>query len=160
MVNCKMLLPIYEFSFGDTHFFLLFAAVLYFAYSARSWYRLRQFNGPWLAKHSYLWLLGAVSSNKLHLKFPEIHKKYGTCQLYTYTSSVLLRRPKFVLGSIVRIGPNDLVTNDIKLLQHMSAARSAYTRSNWYKTQEVDSRGSHRHPASVSCHLLIVIYSA
>lgn len=114
-----MLAPISEFFSGSASFFVLIAAVLYFVYSVRSWYRLRHFDGPWLAKHSYLWLLVAVTSNKIHLKFPEMHKKYG---------------------SIVRIGPNDLVTNDIKLLQHMSAARSAYSRSNWYNTQEVDTR--------------------
>ncbi|SPN99923.1 related to pisatin demethylase (cytochrome P450) [Cephalotrichum gorgonifer] len=78
---------------------VLAATLLYLAYSVRSWYRLRQFDGPWLARHSYLWLLRAVSNDKLHLTFPELHKKYG---------------------SIVRIGPNDLVTNDADLLRHMS----------------------------------------
>lgn len=45
------------------------------------------------------------------------------------------------IGSTVRIGPNDLVTNDAQLLYRMSAARSTYTRSGWYNTQEVDTRG-------------------
>lgn len=53
------------------------AVGLYLAYSARSWYRLRQFDGPWLAKHSYLWLARAVTNNKIHVTFPELHKKYG-----------------------------------------------------------------------------------
>ena len=57
---------------------IAFAAVgLYLVYSARSWYRLRQFDGPWLAKHSYLWLLRAVTDDKLHITFPELHRKYG-----------------------------------------------------------------------------------
>jgi hypothetical protein len=128
-----------------TYFYVIFGAVLYLVYSARSWYQLRHFDGPWLAKHSYLWLLGAVSSNKLHVIFPELHKKYGRCQLYTYTPNMSCDCSNFALGTTIRIGPNDLVTNDIKLLQRMSAARSAYSRSNWYKTQEVDSRGSHCH---------------
>lgn len=55
----------------------LAAAGLYLAYCVRSWYRLRQFDGPWLARHSYLWLLRAVTNNKLHVTFPELHKKYG-----------------------------------------------------------------------------------
>ena len=53
------------------------AVGLYLAYSVRSWYRLRQFDGPWLAKHSYLWLARTVSNNKIHITFPELHKKYG-----------------------------------------------------------------------------------
>ncbi|MBE3046079.1 hypothetical protein IMZ48_26780 [Candidatus Bathyarchaeota archaeon] len=53
------------------------AIILYLVYSARSWYRLRQFDGPWLAKHSYLWLLRAVTNNKIHITFPELHNKYG-----------------------------------------------------------------------------------
>jgi len=36
------------------------------------------------------------------------------------------------LGSIARVGPNDLVTNSPDLLCHMSAVRSAYTRTPWY----------------------------
>jgi hypothetical protein len=32
----------------------------------------------------------------------------------------------------VRIGPNELVTNDPNILRRMSAVRSLYTRSEWY----------------------------
>lgn len=35
-------------------------------------------------------------------------------------------------GSIVRIGPHQLVTNDPEVLRRMSAVRSPYRRSNWY----------------------------
>ena len=32
----------------------------------------------------------------------------------------------------MRIGPNELVTDDPDVLRRMSAVRSAYTRSDWY----------------------------
>jgi len=35
-------------------------------------------------------------------------------------------------GSIVRVAPNELVTNDPEILKRISAVRSPYTRSNWY----------------------------
>lgn len=36
------------------------------------------------------------------------------------------------IGSLARIGPNDLVTTDIDLLHRMSAARSPYVRSDFF----------------------------
>lgn len=126
---------------------VLAAIGLYVAHSVRSWYRLRQFNGPWLAKHSYLWLLRAVTNNKLHLTFPELHKKYGEFSIIlvpVFPHEIIRtshHESNIASGSIVRIGPNDLVTNDAELLRRMSGARSAYLRSSWYSTQEVDTRG-------------------
>ncbi|KAK2473230.1 hypothetical protein H9L39_15405 [Fusarium oxysporum f. sp. albedinis] len=35
-------------------------------------------------------------------------------------------------GSLVRIGPNELATDDPKLLKRMMSSRSAYTRGPWY----------------------------
>lgn len=43
-----------------------------------------------------------------------------------------------VLGPLARIGPNHLVTDDVDLLRHMSAARSVYTRSDWYDGMKLD----------------------
>lgn len=37
-----------------------------------------------------------------------------------------------LLGSIARIGPNDLITSSPELIMHMSAVRSVYTRAAWY----------------------------
>lgn len=36
------------------------------------------------------------------------------------------------IGSLARIGPNDLVTSDPELWMHMSAVRSNYSRAPWY----------------------------
>lgn len=66
-----------EFFSGGSSVYLLAAAALYLLWTVQSWYRLRQFDGPWLASLSYLWLLRAVTDNKLHISFPDLHKKYG-----------------------------------------------------------------------------------
>ena len=42
------------------------------------------------------------------------------------------------VGPLARIGPNLLVTDDVDLLRHMSAARSVYTRSDWYDGMKLD----------------------
>jgi len=76
-----------------------------------SYRRLSHIPGPWLARWSSLWLVGAVWRKQSHLEFYEIAKKYG---------------------SLARIGPNLLITSDPELLRRMSAARSPYTRSDWY----------------------------
>jgi hypothetical protein len=36
------------------------------------------------------------------------------------------------IGSLARIGPNDLVTDDPALMRRMNAVRSPYRRSDWY----------------------------
>ena len=41
-------------------------------------------------------------------------------------------------GSIVRIGPNHLVTNDPEVLKRMSAVRSPYRRSIWYEGMQLE----------------------
>ncbi|KZL80571.1 cytochrome p450 [Colletotrichum incanum] len=41
-------------------------------------------------------------------------------------------------GKLVRIGPNDLITSDPALIRRMSAAKSTYERSSWYKATRLD----------------------
>lgn len=36
------------------------------------------------------------------------------------------------LGSLVRIGPNAVITSDIDLVNRINSARSPYIRSDWY----------------------------
>lgn len=36
------------------------------------------------------------------------------------------------VGSLARVGPNDLVTSDPAVMKRMLAVRSPYTRSEWY----------------------------
>ncbi|KAH0538931.1 hypothetical protein FGG08_004522 [Glutinoglossum americanum] len=42
------------------------------------------------------------------------------------------------IGSVARIGPNDLMTNDPDILRRMSSARSKYGRSHWYEVAKLN----------------------
>ena len=108
-------------SFDITHLFPLGASVFglyYIASSITTWYRLRHIPGPFLASFSYLWLmrnnlLGISSSQLVDLK------KYG---------------------SVVRIGPNYVLTDDPVALRRISGARSTYGRDAWWTALRIDPR--------------------
>jgi len=81
-------------------------------FRVRRYLRLRHIPGPPLAGWSKApWLLRKALGGRFHLDTAEVCQKYG---------------------SIARIGPNELVTNDPDVLRRMSAVRSLYTRGEWY----------------------------
>ncbi|CAI0641331.1 unnamed protein product, partial [Colletotrichum noveboracense] len=96
-----------------TWILLLYTAVLI----VRQYIRLRHIPGPPLAGISPLWLLRAACSGNMHLKLYEANQKYG---------------------SLVRIGPKDIVTSDPDLMKHMLGVRTKYTRSDWYHAMRLD----------------------
>ncbi|KAF4881803.1 Cytochrome P450 monooxygenase lolP1 [Colletotrichum fructicola] len=83
----------------------------------RQYIRLRHIPGPFLAGISPLWLLRAACSGSMHLKLYEANQKYG---------------------SLVRVGPKDVVTSDPDLMKHMLGVRTKYTRSDWYDAMRLD----------------------
>lgn len=88
------------------------AIFLWYAIStAVSWYRLRHIPGPFLASISNLWMIRASISTRLSDVFEEVGRDYG---------------------SLVRIGPNHIVTSDPDLLRKSGAVRGTYDRSSWY----------------------------
>ncbi|OCT52775.1 pisatin demethylase [Cladophialophora carrionii] len=82
-----------------------------------SWYRLRHVPGPFSAGFSKWWLFKHTWNGTLYLESAEQCFKHG---------------------SLVRIGPNDLITNDPDILKRMGAPRSPYRRSDWYNALRVD----------------------
>ncbi|KAL8326505.1 hypothetical protein RB597_003008 [Gaeumannomyces tritici] len=88
---------------------LAFLAV-YLVSKVRTYWRLRNFKGPFSTGFSELFHVRLILSHRNHEEYKEILDKYGP---------------------IARVGPNDLVTSSLELLCHMSAARSPYTRG-WY----------------------------
>ncbi|KAI0455009.1 cytochrome P450 [Xylaria acuta] len=84
------------------------------------WQRLRHIPGPSLASFSYLWIGYSGWSGKQY----EIHKVLGE---------------KY--GPLVRIGPNEVSTDDPETIRRISSAKSAYPRSRWYD-------GARFHPES------------
>ncbi|KAK0701595.1 cytochrome P450 [Lasiosphaeria miniovina] len=94
-------------------------ALYYVASSFATWFRLRHVPGPFLASFSYSWLmrnnfLGISSTQLLSLK------KYG---------------------SVVRVGPNYVLTDDPAALRRISGARSTYGRdASWWAGLRIDPR--------------------
>ncbi|PHH91604.1 hypothetical protein CDD83_11008 [Cordyceps sp. RAO-2017] len=79
--------------------------------TVRQYLRLRHIPGPCCAGFSKWWLIRAVGGGRTNLDL------YEACQKY---------------GSVVRVGPNDLVTSDPELMKRMLHVRSPYKRSDWY----------------------------
>jgi len=93
-------------------------ALYYVVSSFTTWYRLRHVPGPFLASFSYLWLmrnnlLGISSTKLVHIK------KYG---------------------SVVRVGPNYVLTDDSAAIRRISGARSTYGRDAWWTALRIDPR--------------------
>ncbi|KAI8946481.1 cytochrome P450 [Xylaria longipes] len=84
------------------------------------WQRLQHIPGPFIASFSYLWIGYSGWSGKQY----EIHKVLGE---------------KY--GPLVRIGPNEISTDDPETIRRISSAKSAYPRSGWYD-------GARFHPES------------
>ncbi|KAK0367916.1 cytochrome P450, partial [Colletotrichum limetticola] len=97
--------------------------------------RLRHIPGPPSAGFSLWWLLRAVYSGSMHLKFYEAGLKYG---VYHCSRCRSRRSLTPLTGSLVRVGPNDVVTSDPDLMRHMLGVRTKYTRSDWYNAMRLD----------------------
>ncbi|KAK7430663.1 hypothetical protein QQZ08_002706 [Neonectria magnoliae] len=79
--------------------------------------RLRHFKGPLVASLSKWWLIRTVGNGRAYLDFWEVNKRYG---------------------SIARVGPNDLITDDPDLMKHILGVRTEYRRSDWYDGMRFD----------------------
>ncbi|RSL93864.1 hypothetical protein CEP52_012997 [Fusarium oligoseptatum] len=98
----------------------LLVAVLIFWSGISTWRqynRLRDFKGPRLAGFSKWWLIRTVGSGRAYLDFWEVTKKHG---------------------SIARVSPNDLLTDDPDLMKHILNVRTEYRRSPWYDGMRFD----------------------
>lgn len=58
--------------------------VYYLSTRTRSYVKLRQFPGPWLASFSELWLFRQTSSGEMHLGIAEVIRKYGMLTLASF----------------------------------------------------------------------------
>ncbi|KAK9425291.1 putative Cytochrome P450 [Seiridium unicorne] len=113
---------------------LVVALFALFVYEFRSWYRLRHIPGPFFASVSSAWMVKKALSGRFHEHLKSVSEQYG---------------------SLVRIGPNELLSTDPEILRMMSAARSSYTKGLFYETGRiipgeetvVSLRDEHEHKA-------------
>lgn len=115
MVTCKkhiMALTAIEFSPTKIGILAISAFVTWYIITAvAAWHRLRHIPGPILASFSYLWLGSVAQSASLYYVYRDLCKRYGP---------------------LVRVGPNELTTDDPEIMRKMPAARSQYGRDSWY----------------------------
>merc|ERR1712000_84614 len=91
--------------------FFTFAIAVFLADRLRSWYRLSHVPGPFWAAFSKHWLVRHSLKGRQPYAIQEANEKFG---------------------SLVRVGPNELATDDPEVLRRMMAVRSTYTRGPWY----------------------------
>ncbi|KAK2746528.1 cytochrome p450 [Colletotrichum kahawae] len=84
----------------------------------RSWSRLWHLPGPFPCSFSY-WPMFRIRchGSRAYSEYARLTAQYG---------------------KLVRIGPNDVITSDPELIRRMSAAKSTYERSSWYKATRLD----------------------
>lgn len=82
-----------------------------------AWYPLRGIPGPFLASFSYLWIFRTEKTGRSAYIHRALHDRYG---------------------SLVRIGPSELATDDPEFARMMGATSGSYTKSGWYLTMAGD----------------------
>ncbi|KAI0130500.1 pisatin demethylase [Xylariales sp. AK1849] len=114
MSNAKERATSFIFSLTLTDLCLLGVGILslwYIVSAVIAWYRLRGVPGPFLASFSYLWLAQVAQGAKQYYVHRDLCRRYG---------------------ALVRVGPNELTTDDPEVIRKMSAVRSSYSRDPWY----------------------------
>lgn len=95
-------------------------AVAYLALTTlRSWYRLRHIPGPFLASISYLWIARIAAGGRQFWVYRDMPRRYNNAPL-------------------IRVGPNELSTDDPEVLRRVNGVRSAYARDPWYLAARFD----------------------
>lgn len=80
--------------------------------------RLRHFPGPLVAAFSYLYMFRLWMSKRQAASYKDLNRTYES--------------------PLVRIGPNDLITDDLEIIRKMNSARSRYGRSSWYTPSKMN----------------------
>lgn len=100
--------------------------------------RLRHVPGPFWASISRIYLFRVLRGRVgMHKELTKVQDKYGGWEdildpdtsRWSPVESVLTTDSK---GSLTRIGPNQVLTDDPELIRRMNAPRSPFRRSDWY----------------------------
>lgn len=100
----------------------------------RSWNRLRHVPGPFIAGWSKLWMLFNTMGGRMHLVVEEAGEKYGKRPaIPTYICC-----SDFLLGDLVRVVPNEVITRNPDDWRRIFAVRSDYVRSQWFECVQLE----------------------
>lgn len=105
-----------------------FITALIVGYSIRAWHEWRRLShvpGPFVAAFTKLWLVFQSSKRRQPYAFKEANDRYGETE-----DLCRFDRTDVAGGSLVRVGPNEVITNDPEVLRKIMAVRSAYTRGH------------------------------
>ena len=105
------------------------AAALLAIYLVHTWYEWRKLShvpGPMWASLTKLWMVRQSLRRRQPFALKEAHARYGT-MIQVFESPSRLTYPS---GSLVRVGPNEVVTDDPEVLRKIMAVRSTYTRGD------------------------------
>lgn len=114
--------------------FLCIVLLIFVCPAITSALRLRYFTGPKWAAHTRLWICWMLASTDSAQRLVDVNRKYG---------------------SIARIGPNNLVTDDPDLTRQILAVGSKWRRGPWFDSIRIDplvpnivsERNPHKHNA-------------
>lgn len=90
--------------------------------SFRSYRQLSHFPGPRSASLSKWWMIRATATGEMPFRLGDVCRQYG---------------------SLARIGPNDLVTDDAEVLRMINGLRSPFIRSDWYNATAFSHEVNH-----------------
>ncbi|ORY58587.1 cytochrome P450 [Pseudomassariella vexata] len=97
---------------------LAISTLIYIIYSyTKSYLRLSHIPGPPFASLTYFYLIWHITTYRQSAHYRSVNERYG---------------------HLARIGPNQLLTDDPEVLRRMGAARSTYSRSEWYDAARMD----------------------
>ncbi|UPX20608.1 uncharacterized protein EKO05_0010836 [Ascochyta rabiei] len=91
--------------------------IAYFVLVWYEWRRLSHVPGPLWAGFTKLWMVYQSQQRRQPHAFKEANDRYGP---------------------LVRVGPNEVITNDPNVLRKVMAVRSEYTRGNFHKAFKFD----------------------
>lgn len=94
------------------------AVAAYLANTLWQWHRLSHIPGPFWAAFSRCWMVRQSLKGRQPIAIKQVTDTYG---------------------SLVRIGPNELVTDDPEVLRKINGVRSVYVRGPWYDAMRFDS---------------------
>lgn len=120
--------------------------VIFVVTRAKTWWRLREFKGPWLASISSISMAKIATSGRMNEIYTEINKKYGKAfPSFFPSSSPNFSRHQQIdqladkeTGDLARIGSNDLLCSDPEVIRYMSSTRANWHRSDWYDSMSLD----------------------